>query len=181
MKRGRWIVASALLGLVCCNLGCSVIRKIDRLNDQLGTVNQQLVVANGQLADSSEKLKQTLKDAQSERTRARRYLYVSQLTLADRARQEGQIGRMMQLLRSVLPESPEQEDLRRFEWYHLWRLHHGEYSRLRGHTGAVTALAFSPDDRLLASGSTDKTVKLWDTMTGKEAWKALTTEGFLLA
>ncbi|TMQ33710.1 MAG: serine/threonine protein kinase, partial [Planctomycetota bacterium] len=64
-----------------------------------------------------------LQEAQSERTRARRYLYVSQLTLAERARQEGQIGRMMQLLRSVIPEGPEQEDLRGFEWYHLWRLH----------------------------------------------------------
>jgi WD40 repeat protein len=32
----------------------------------------------------------------------------------------------------------------------------------------VTALAFSPDSRLLLSGSWDQTVRLWDVTTGKE-------------
>jgi WD40 repeat protein len=38
--------------------------------------------------------------------------------------------------------------------------------RVVGHTGAVTALAFSPDGKTLATGSDDYTVKLWNAATG---------------
>jgi WD40 repeat protein len=38
---------------------------------------------------------------------------------------------------------------------------------LEGHRGPVTGLAFSPDGRRLASGSEDKTIKVWDCTTGE--------------
>ena len=37
----------------------------------------------------------------------------------------------------------------------------------RGHTGTVTAVAFSPDATTLASASTDSTIKLWNTKDGQ--------------
>lgn len=42
----------------------------------------------------------------------------------------------------------------------------GKPAVLRGHTDAITALAFSPDGTLVASGSRDKTVRVWSLETG---------------
>ena len=43
------------------------------------------------------------------------------------------------------------------------------YSKsLKGHTGYVTSVSFSPDGRYALSGSHDRTIRLWEVATGKE-------------
>jgi len=42
---------------------------------------------------------------------------------------------------------------------------------LKGHTGEVWSVAFSPDGKTLGSGSSDQTVKLWDVATGNKTDK----------
>jgi RNA polymerase sigma factor (sigma-70 family) len=44
-----------------------------------------------------------------------------------------------------------------------------ERHQLKGHTGRITALAFSPDDKTLVSGSYDSTALVWDLTNKREA------------
>jgi transcriptional regulator with XRE-family HTH domain len=48
---------------------------------------------------------------------------------------------------------------------------------LSGHTGPVASVAFSPDGRILASGSHDGSIRLWDMATHQQIGGALTGPG----
>src|SRR5260370_1055354 len=47
---------------------------------------------------------------------------------------------------------------------------------LKGHTGFISGVAFSPDGKSLVSGSWDKTVRVWNATTGQPV---LTLKGHL--
>jgi WD40 repeat protein len=51
----------------------------------------------------------------------------------------------------------------------IWNTAGGQVTQvLRGHTGAINALALNPGERLLASAGSDHSVRLWNMTTGEE-------------
>src|SRR5262249_14315854 len=69
-------------------------------------------------------------------------------------------GRARQLLEEPPP------DLHGWEWGYLNRLFHQELRTLGHPTKYVSSVVFSPDGKWIASGSDDKTGKVWDAATG---------------
>jgi WD40 repeat protein len=134
--------------------------KLEKTNGKLETAISEKEAANGQL-------QQEKAEAEKQRQLARRFLYVSQINLADRAQKEGKPGLALQLLETVGPEALGKEDLRGPEWFHLWNVCRGYAFALHGHAATITAMEFSPNGRWLAAGAEDGRIIVWDSLQSK--------------
>src|SRR5262249_9495124 len=100
----------------------------------------------------------------------RQLLYVANMNLAGKAFEESRFSIGHEIVNRYLPTSAiaQQDDPRSFYWYFLWRINHQELVTMKGHGSIVLAVDFSNDAKTLASGSDDKTVKLWYVATRQE-------------
>jgi WD40 repeat protein len=92
-------------------------------------------------------------------------LYAADMEVASKAAQDGNYGLVRSTLNGWRPAQGE-TDLRGFEWRYLAQECKGDQlAVLAGHTGTVTCAAFSPNGDLLATGSYDGSVKIWESAT----------------
>jgi WD40 repeat protein len=92
----------------------------------------------------------------------RRDLALADTLLADLARSDAYDHQGRERLGRV------PEDLRDFAWHYRRRSLRGGLFAFCGHTGWVNSVCFSPDGSLLATGSWDRTARLWDARTGRQ-------------
>jgi WD40 repeat protein len=138
-----------------------------------GYYGAQLQASNSRLVDAlaeADRLREAAEQAEAhalaQKEAARRYHYTAHLNLAQRAWEDNNFDRAVELL-TVHRPAPGETDLRGFEWFHFWRLLHGERRNFTGHIHWVWRIAFSPDGKYLASGG-DWEIKIWDLTSNQE-------------
>jgi WD40 repeat protein/serine/threonine protein kinase len=105
--------------------------------------------------------------------------YTFDMNLARHAWVAGATDHVVDLLDKHRPK-PGEADLRHFEWYYLNRLCHADLLTLKGRTGGVLDVAYSPDGKRVAAASRNNTVQVWDAQTGNEIY-SLKDAGYRVA
>jgi WD40 repeat protein len=129
-----------------------------RLKDQV----RQTETARDEADDKAKKLQEKTDDLDRSLLHSKRVLAGSFIQLANHALHDGSVTVARDRLDDVPPEE------RFWDWHYLKRQVEGSLFTLYGHTEMVSGVAYSPDGARLASGSSDKTVKVWDARTGQE-------------
>ena len=119
-------------------------------------------MTNAKLANANRLL------AEANRERADQSLYDSDMSLAQHAWDDGDLGRTLSRWKHISPNAGE-TDRRGFEWFYFWNLCQGDQRMtLTNHSQAVNCRgAFRPMASAWPLARSEDPVQIWDTATGK--------------
>ena len=152
----------ALVALIAAGFFVAYNGQLQASNDRLEKVNRNEAVARKAADEQRGLALQAEGRAQQALELASRYLYVLRVNQADAAWRDNQPERASELLDACPPEQ------RGWEWHYLDQIRRAPLLDIKGHSGSIMSLAFSPDGRRIASASYDGTVKIFDSATGQE-------------
>jgi WD40 repeat protein/serine/threonine protein kinase len=153
------IAATLIVGLVVSTTMYFVANQA-RQKEAIARTEAEQAKVVAEKAQKAEQEQRKLAETKAEDLR--RSLYVNSIGLADASYREGNIGRVRELLNSC------PNDLRGWEWNRLNYISDQSIMTLCGHKATVHSIALSPDGKRIVSGSSDKTIKVWDAATGAE-------------
>ena len=149
-------VAALALILLVISAAAAVRFKLDA--DTIADANNDLVQANSR--------SEARRLASEERRKLIQiHLYDAELTNFNKAREAGRFDQVYEILNATSPARTS-DDLRGWEWFHLYDLAHSEHLRFDRHPAAVTAAALSPDNETAASGDEAGNVLIWSVKSG---------------
>jgi WD40 repeat protein/serine/threonine protein kinase len=129
------------------------------------------VEARQQASDERDEAEKQRRRAKENEERAQHSLYVANMNRVRFEMEHNNVERARALLDLYRRPAGAGKDRRGWEWYYWDRMCQGELYTIKAHEGGgVGHIAFSPDGALVATASrgSRSTVKLWDTVTGRE-------------
>jgi serine/threonine protein kinase/WD40 repeat protein len=168
------IVASALVA----GIGVSTWQAIRATRATKGEFEQRIAAQTAKTKAETEQQRanaQAQKASESERN-SRRFLYASDMNLAQEALKLNNLGKARRLLDRHRPSQAGEEDLRGWEWRYLWQLTRGNAPfTLTNRPTPGFSVGFSLDGKSLAVGWWDGRVDLWDVPARR--WVRALTDG----
>ena len=121
-----------------------------------------LALRNYRVAQAKTRLaNQKVEEARNSAEQANYNLYVARMNLIQQNWETRNVGYVKELL-----EATRARGQSTFEWGYWNRLCHLELLALKKHSNIVTCAVYFPDGKRIATGSWDKTARVWDARTG---------------
>jgi WD40 repeat protein/serine/threonine protein kinase/tetratricopeptide (TPR) repeat protein len=156
-RTARWCRRNPVLAAVTALLGVALVVGVSGIVWQWRRAE-----------DNAENEREQRQRAEERELANLRFVYAARMSQVPQDWENGDVAAVDRHLEAFLPGPGQKHDVRGYEWYRYRQMTRGSRFTLHGHAHEIDALAFSADGRLLASGSYDTQVRIWDTTTGKE-------------